>query len=318
MPESTSSGGKTWKDRSYRQIRLDSIVNTHPDADHHGGINALLGTGSKEIKSGEKFTVCCPVITTSAASLYVEVPKGKNGHRNGEDYSSAESDCPHFWFQKTALGRRHTGLEDLPQRSTVTIGKSPTFKEDFNATSILTTVKLPKRHNDYDYDVVLTGDSYGGIILDELELRPKEGKRKTVGVFQVPHHGSKKNSTMAGQGSYKSCHDFYMQFDADIYLISHGEGYGHPDSEVITGILSAAVEKKQDRKCKIVVTATRFEESKIKGGEINWRERVDILHFKKDIPYVTLDPNKWTVPEGLEPFSNPDPKNEVSLRIYKL
>ena len=192
-------------------------------------------------------------------------------------------------------------------------------------------MKLP-RTNNYDYDVVLTGDSYGGIILKKLGLRSKEGKRKTVGVFQVPHHGSKKNSTMAGQGSYKSCHDFYMQFDADIYLISHGEGYGHPDSEVITGILSAAVEKKQDRKCKIVVTATRFEESKIKESKINgvisWGDCVDIYHFKKDIPYVTLDPNDWIVdstvdlvPEGFELFSNypgPGPNNEVSLRIYKL
>ncbi len=106
-------------------------------------------------------------------------------------------------------------------------------------------MKLP-RTNNYDYDVVLTGDSYGGIILKKLGLRSKEGKRKTVGVFQVPHHGSKKNSTMAsikGEGSYQSCHDFYMQCDADIYLISHGDhlGYGHPHSEVITGILSRIV-----------------------------------------------------------------------------
>ena len=326
-PESTSSKGKTWKDRTYRQIQLDSIVNTHPDADHCGGINALLGTGSKEIKLGKKFTVCCPIITTSAASLYVEVPKGKNGHRNGPEYSSAESDSPHFRFQQNAPRRRHTGLEDLHHRSTVTICKSPTFQEDFNATSILTTVKLPE--SNYDYDVVLTGDSYGGIILDELELRPKEGKRKTVGVFQVPHHGSKKNSTMAstkGEGSYLSCYKFYMQFDADIYLISHGDhkGYDHPHSEVITGILSAAVQKKLDRKCKIVVTTTQFKESKIKKSEINWREYVDILYFKKGIPYVTLDPNDREVLEGLELFPNPDhdpdhdanPKTEVSLRIY--
>ncbi len=257
----------------------------------------------------------------------MEVPKGKNGHRNGEDYSSAESDCPHFWFQQNALGRRHTGLEDLHQRSTVTICKSPTFQEDFNATSILTTVKLPGANN-YDYDVVLTGDSYGGIILDELGLRSKEGKRKTVGVFQVPHHGSKKNSTMAskkGEGSYLSCYKFYMQSDADIYLISHGDhkGYDHPHSEVITGILSAAVQKKQDRKCKIVVTATQFKESKIKikkskiKDDINWRDYVDILYFKKGIPYVTLDPNDPKVPDGLELFPNPgpNPKTEVSLKL---
>ena len=98
----------------------------------------------------------------------MEVHKGENGHRNGPEYSSAESDCPHFWFQQIALGQIHTGLNDLPQRSTVEIWKNPSFQGDCNATSILTTVKLPESY--YDYDVVLTGDSYGGIILDTLRL----------------------------------------------------------------------------------------------------------------------------------------------------
>ena len=165
-PQSTSSRGKTWKDRIYRQIKLDSIVNTHPDKDHCGGINALLGTGSKEIKSGEKFTVCCPIITTSAASLYKQVPKGKNEHTNGVEYSSAESDSPNLWFQKNAPGRMHSGVKDLSQRSTVEVGKSSSFQKDIdcNATSILTTVEIPG--STYNYDVVLTGDSYGMIILD--------------------------------------------------------------------------------------------------------------------------------------------------------
>ena len=61
---------------------------------------------------------------------------------------------------------------------------------------------------------------------DTLGLKSeKDMPRKTVGVFQVPHHRSKKNSTMAqtkGEGSYLSCHTCYMEFDADIYLISHG------------------------------------------------------------------------------------------------
>ena len=149
--------------------------------------------------------------------------------------------------------------------------------------------------------------------------------RKTVGIFQVPHHGSKNNSTMArtkGEGSYLSCHTFYMEFDADIYLISHGNhrGYDHPHSEVITGILSAAVQKKKHYKIMIVVTATQFEsssskeEAKIKDNGIsNWREYVDIYYFKKDIPYVTLDPNDKTVPDGLQLYSI----KEVSLQIYK-
>ena len=375
-PPSISSGEKAWRDRTYRQITLDSIVNTHPDADHHGGINALLGTGSKEIKSGEKFTVCCPIITTSATSLYVEVPDEKNEHKNGAKYSSAESDCLQFWFQQNAPGQIHTRLENLPQKSTVEIHKNPSFQGDNNATSIVTTVKLPE--SKYDYDVVLTGDSYGGIILDTLRLKPnqslprrqtssqqifepkenpvtktirpkpdlsqidfsdeepnpsrkqnpnrvlkpdssEETKRKTVGIFQVPHHGSRENSTMVstkGRGSNMiCCMEFYMQFDADVYLISHGIHlrYKHPHSEVITGILSAAVQKK--KRCKIVVTATQFEESKIDDMNIsNWRDYVDIFYFKQGTPYVTLDPNDEKLPEGLQLYT----REEVSLQISEL
>ncbi len=142
----------------------------------------------------------------------------------------------------------------------------------------------------------------------------EETKRKTVGLFQVPHHGSRENSTMAstkGQGSKVCCSKFYMQFDADIYLISHGNRYDHPHSEVITGILSAAVQKK--RRCKIVVTATQFEESKIDDLNIsNWRDYVDIFYFMQGTPYVTLDPNDEKVLEGLQLYT----REEVSLRIY--
>ncbi len=284
---------------------------------------------------GEKFTVCCPIITTSAASLYKQVPKRENKHTDGADYISG-SDCFKFRFQENAPGRKHTGLEDLRERSTVEICKMPTFKNDFNATSILTTVKIPGSR--YDYDVVLTGDSYGGIILNTLglnrsqKIRPKqnphlseETKRKTVGIFQVPHHGSRENSTMAlikGEGSPLSCKKFYMQFDADVYLISHGSQYDHPHSEVITGILSAAVQK--NKRCKIVVTATYFEESKIDDTDISeWRDYVDIFYFQQGTPYVTLDPNNKklvsldpTDEELLEGLQLCTIEEKVSLRIY--
>ncbi len=251
---------------------LNLIVNTHPHKDHCGGINKLL-----------EDRVCCLIITTSAASLH------KQGGMVTENYECKKGDCPYFWFPN-ADGQKHT-FENLPEKSTVRICQSKGKKFDYNATSILTTVKLPE--SKYDYDVVLTGDSYGGIILKTLGLRlmlnpssiplsqerksqvdlselnpsqktttskqkpnqvlhphsSEESKRKTVGIFQVPHHGSKENSTMAstkGEGSIQKSKEFYMVFDADIYLISHGhnETYKHPNSEVITGILAAAVEKK--------------------------------------------------------------------------
>ncbi len=401
------------------QIRLDSIVITHPDADHYGGINALLGSllGSKEIKSGEKFTVFCPIITTSAARVFVteEVTEEveRNNYRLYKRKENAECYCPHFWFQKEAPGLVYTGLEDVPQPSHVEIGKVQSLNDckknlkdseknvedrkksvedckknlkdseknvedrkksvedckknlkdckkklkdseenvedrkkklenckknlkDYekklkdseknvedrkkklenckknlkdseknvedckkklenckkcNETSILTTVKSPQ--STYKYDVVLTGDSNDRIILDTLELRG------TVGVFQVPHHGSRENSS----------YDFYTQFHAYVYFISHGANYKHPHSEVITGILSAAVEKKRD--CIIVVTATWFEESKInyfmRKSTRDWRKFVKIYYFKKNSSYITLDCSEhpcrpkgsWEYTENLE------------------
>ncbi len=208
-------------------------------------------------------------------------------------------DCPHFWFQDDAQG---LVLENLHQQSTVEIKKNADKTGGCNETSILTTVKIPE--SKYDYDVVLTGDSYDGIILDTLELKFEKDKPcKTVGVFQVPHHGSKYNSTMAPKKKNfyrRSCFAFYMQFNADIYLISHGNGYDHPHSEVITSILAAAVEKKHH--CKIVVTATRFDGTKIIEDDTvsNWRYYVDIYNFP---PYVTLDPNDVKLPEGLKLYN---------------
>ncbi len=310
-------------------LELDLIVITHPDKDHCGGINRLLKPDVKD----EKLTVCCPIITTLAARL---------SKHEGENYESKEGDCPHFWFP-VAPGRKHT----LPEKSIVQICHNEKFEKkqknfDCNATSILTTVQIPG--STYDYDVVLTGDSYGGIILknlglmlkpsssqertsqvDSSELNPSQktttskhqvlhqnsSERKTVGVFQVPHHGSKVNSSKAnstkeskkcGGGSVQKSKEFYLEFDADIYLISHGDRYEHPHSEVITGILAAAVQKKQH--CKIIVTAAWFEGTKIidtiDTNISKWRDYVDIYYFP---PYVTLDPNDVKLPEGLQLYN---------------
>ena len=287
------------KKHNRRRIRLAAIVNTHPDADHCGGINALLGTGSEEIKLGERFTVCCPIITTKAATLYYDDQVSKCVLYT-KKYSGAESDSPKFWFQPEAPGEKHY-YEHPPQLSTVEVCKSSSFlKKDWNASSILTTVKIPK--SKYYYDVVLTGDSNGDVILNTLGLRlEKDMPCKTVRIFQVPHHGSKNNSS----------YEFYKQFDADIYFISHGahDKLKHPHSEVITGILSAAVEK--ERKSRIVVTATWFEESKInyfyRKRIRHWRKFVKIYYFKKGTPYVTLD---WSSsrPKGLIKYTECEEK----------
>ncbi len=290
-----------WKDRTYSQIKLDSIVVTHPDEDHFGGIDALLGSGTKDIKKKhpEQYTVCSPIISTSVVPLLVNPPKIRAETRQGDDYQrSTENDCLKFWFQGDSPGKKHTYLESLSAFTTVEIStaeKKKMTKLECNKTSILTTVKLPS--SKFHYDVVLTGDSYCTIIEEKLALRDK-----LVGVFQVPHHGSKYNlNVKKSAATVGELAAFYSSFKADIYLISHGDhgSYNHPHSEVITGIITAAIEN--NHHCKIIVTATKFEESQI-SEVINWTEYVEIYHFIPDTPYVTLDPSNDTKVEGLQRY----------------
>ncbi len=188
-PSSKPESEKLWKDRTYSQIKLDSIVVTHPDKDHYGGIDALLGSGTKMIKKKhpKRYTVCSPIISTSVVPLLVNPPKSRAATRQGDNYQhSTKNDCLKFWFQGDSPGKKHTYLESLSSRTTVKISTAEKKKCESNATSVLTTVKLPS--SEFDYDVVLTGDSYCTIIEEKLALRDK-----LVGVFQVPHHGSKCN-----------------------------------------------------------------------------------------------------------------------------
>ena len=306
MPSGRTEAGNTLEDRICPQVKMDSIIITHPDQDHCGGINQLL----------EEFTIMAPIITTLASCLKVGPSGGPKVTEIGEVFSSGEKVRQH-WFPLTGEGengRRHSNIKTLPNGSIVNIAKNDTFKNienfDFNATSILTTVSLPGSRR-YDYDVVMTGDSYGDFIYKKLNL-----KGKSVGVFQVPHHGSKYNlkynldhTKPSKPSTAKEFEDFYSSFNADIYLISHGDhqGYKHPHSEVITGILAAAV--KNNRQCEIVVTATYFDETNIS----NWSDRVKIYHFKQDTSFVTLDPkNNNLTNEGLQLFK----KVNVILNNY--
>ena len=295
---------------------MDSIIITHPDTDHYGGINKLL----------QEFTIMCPITTTLASCLRVNHTSCKtvnhasclkvnhascvkvNHTRSIEGqafFSQDEKNPVRHWFPpanvgvdgiRHAYGRRHTNVRTLAMASysTIKIAVNPYLElsgPETNASSILTTVKMGRK---YKYDVVLTGDSNGYNINEKLGL-----KGQSVGVFQVPHHGSKYNLHLQYKlSTVEEFTNFYSSFNAHIYLISHGRRYDHPHSEVITGILSAAVKKK--KRCKIVVTATWFEKSKINETNIsNWRKYVDIFYFKQGTPYVTLDPYDEKPLEGL-------------------
>ncbi len=154
----------------------------------------------------EDFTIMCPITTTPASCLKV----GNSKIGESEVFLSGERDQVRHWFSLTGEGkngRRYTNIKTLPKGLTVEVARNYKVEEtkkqlnkkqhkakqakqakQFNATSILTTVKLQQSTCKYDYDVVLTGDSYCTIIDKELAL-----KGKSVGVFQVPHHGSSYN-----------------------------------------------------------------------------------------------------------------------------
>ena len=298
-PATSRVAGSTLVDRSYSHIKLDSITITHPDQDHYEGINRLM----------EEFTVTCPIVTTTATYIYTEHTRpGVTSHRSGETFRPCPTNLTQHWFPVTNGGKQHGYIKTLPKGTRVKITKNPSYKGDINKSSVLTTVSLPG--SEYDYDVILTGDSYGYTIQTILQL---EGK--SVGVFQVPHHGSRSNYSTT-QSTIAQCTQFYSSFRADVYLICHGahKGFNHPHKEVITGILTAAVEKRHH--CKIVVTATRFDGCKIALTEYkdirNWRDHVKIYHFKEGTPYVTLDPSVGQIPEGLQLFNK-----QVSSVIYK-
>ena len=280
----------TLEDRRCDRVVSDSIIITHPDKDHCGGINRLL----------QDFTIVCPITTTIATCVYTEhTNPGVKRHRKGEIFRTCATDLVQHRFpvpQDDKQGRRHTYIKSLPIRSTAEITKNPGFTGDLNQSSIITMVNLPGTK--YDYDAVLTGDSHGNIIQRALDL---EGK--SVGVFQVPHHGSRGNYSTT-PSTIAQCTRFYSSFRANVYLICHGDykNFKHPHKEVITGILTAAVEKRH--RCKIVVTATWFDGCKIVLTEYkdirNWRDCVEIYHFKEDTPYVTLDLTVEQMHEGLQ------------------
>ncbi len=67
--------------------------------------------------------------------------------------------------------------------------------------------------------MVLSGDSYGYVIDEKLGI-----KDKSVGVFQVPHHGSKYNlDHLKSKPSTAEFRNFYSSFHAHI---SHGDHRG--------------------------------------------------------------------------------------------
>ena len=253
-----------------------NIIVTHPDRDHVNGITELMKkyyiTGkiiiteafNKKLSSDRNIFLqefCSQLISThssqSAAArkpfsptgiVRCQSPKEKclcYAPRTTRDVSEPGQMCyvPHA----------HSTICDVSESGPSHPTDTGSDREQvWNKSSIITTVCKP---HSTGYAAVLTGDSFGDIMLCTLNLYCNHTQ-----IFQVPHHGSKKNIQVGKEGTLDMCTDFYSKFTADVYVIS-GTDKIHPHAEVLSGILKAVY---QNSECdseasarKIVLTGSR-------------------------------------------------------------
>ena len=190
-----------------------------------------------------------------------------------------------------------------------------------NKASILTTLNK----SEAKCDVVLTGDLITEHIIPHV-------RSKTIGIFQVPHHGDYWMSRLEGSHHVRNCSPevkemlekcsekvketllFYSTFRAKCYLISAGGTVPHPHSSVIQGIILANSLRREE--CVILFTNSRglnLERLKrLRRLAPQWTQYVKIHHlddvFLKEQVHTSINPQRcisdvrtntveWT-PEG--------------------
>ncbi len=191
------------------EFKLDGIVVTHPDHDHIQGIQRLLKTFPPNEDATEtlaKFDFHGPLLITN---FFPNVDEGKKLIKTIEEYGFTSENLDenpsgadfgggfefHFFkagdkTHKGVVYKKHVavGVNRRVKRALTarnTIDTSPA-----NISSIVTVWKDPST---MDAKAVLTGDSVGYRVLNIMKPDPAAAG-KTVNVFQVPHHGSARNS----------------------------------------------------------------------------------------------------------------------------
>ena len=231
---------------------LRYVVVTHPDKDHYGGINRVLGFNgvdspqvlltnrfSDEIKNkmlGEQYIQVQSLTPIDWPPPYIENKCFNVSH------SSFTSDL--------VLYRMRTADEQpiiLKQNGTF---KKPEKKKD-NESSIITTITT--KNDDNAILACLTGDAF----FATSEIAAQFLHNKKIIVFQVPHHGSKHNSNF----------EFYEQIaeNTQYYLISCGHHGKHcfPDKDVFTSIRKATVEKNKKGATIVLTDGTNLNGEKV-------------------------------------------------------
>lgn len=224
---------------------LCNVIITHPDQDHVNGITGLM----------KRYLIEGRIIITTAFYRKIE-----------------HSRCKFLAEFFSELEETHSprGLSQVPIHSMIS-WKSPTEKcllyaphtwstetcgtlftrgtnQLWNKSSILTTVRTSYAPG---YAAVMTGDSFGDIVLRTLNLNQKH-----VQIFQIPHHGSKKNIECGREGTVSRCVQLYSRFTADVYFIS-GSDKIHPHAEILSGILMAVYQNEASSSGRLVLTSSR-------------------------------------------------------------
>ena len=228
-----------------------SVIVTHPDQDHVNGITELM----------EKYLISGWIIITEAFERKLKMSSERTSMFLRKFFiklTSTHSPTGQFfsptgiiWWQsptdKCLCYVPRVDAPSMPQPSMSEPGPLHiTGLDRWNKSSILTTVPNPCIVR---YAAVLTGDSFGDIVLRTLNL---DGEHTRI--FQVPHHGSKRNIKVGKEGTLDMCTELYSSFTADVYVIS-GSDKIHPHAEVLSGILKAVYEKNGSGK--IVLTGSR-------------------------------------------------------------
>ena len=294
--------------------QLKGIIVTHPDQDHYQGIAYLF----QAIKS-----IQCPVLLTNRflrtngegrvgerlLSVLEQTHEGEHVHQ-----SSQLDGFPTFFkfyhkYTGLVIYRRSKGQENPTE---ITAKTTNWVYEDVNVTSIITTICNPDDEN--EVLVCLTGDA-------KFDMKYKADinyfSSKYPRIFQVPHHGSKNNSSKALYETVAS--------NGMICLISCGtqKGFNFPDCQTLGHIYEVA--KKKLIKLKIVLTSGIHLEGKIPNAMKNdphqflsiyyWDTKVAANPFLEitvlPTPSVSADTVEWSI-DGYKTFVDRcKTKNEV-------
>jgi len=179
--------------RSHGINRLDTVVGTHPDFDHIGGLSSVIR--AKNLTIGE--------------FLDPGVPHPSRGYL---DLLNAVKDRPEIRYRQPRAG----DVLDWGEEVKAEVVSPPYLMKDNNESSIV--IKLTYG----DISFLFTGDAAG--TAEELMVKKYNYRLRTT-ILKAGHHGSKHSCT---KGFLKK-----VRPEVAIFSCGKDNTYGHPNEETI-------------------------------------------------------------------------------------